>query len=92
VQRRTLAALLVLASALTLGACRRGSSAAPAFAAAEVARGDVAVTASADGVVEPIRTVEVKSKASGEIIAMSIDSGDHVQAGQVLLQLRHRDP
>lgn len=81
----------LLALSVAFGACRSGSDAPPSFATAEVVRGDVAVTASADGVVEPIRTVEVKSKASGEIIAMNVDTGDRVAAGQVLLQLLPRD-
>lgn len=56
-----------------------------------VQRGAIEVTASADGVVEPVRKVEVKSKASGEVTALTADTGDAVTQGQVLVQLLPRD-
>ncbi len=71
--------------------CSRSSSTPPQVPTAEVKRQTIAVTASADGVVEPIRKVEVKSKASGEVISMNADTGDLVTEGQVLLKLLPRD-
>jgi HlyD family secretion protein len=68
-----------------------GSNAPPQVPTVEVRRQNIAVTASADGVVEPIRKVEVKSKASGEVIEMLADTGDVVSEGQILLQLLPRD-
>jgi HlyD family secretion protein len=72
-------------------ACGRGASTPPQVQVVEVRRQTIAVTASADGVVEPIRKVEVKSKASGEVTSLDADTGDLVTAGQVLLQLLPRD-
>jgi HlyD family secretion protein len=68
-----------------------GSNAPPPVPTVEVRRQIIAVTAAADGVVEPIRKVEVKSKASGEVIEMLADTGDVVSEGQILLQLLPRD-
>lgn len=53
----------------------------------KVTRGDLNLTVSADGVVAPINRVEIKSKASGQIVAMYFVEGDVVQKGQLLLEL-----
>jgi HlyD family secretion protein len=90
---RALAWCFVLGS-LSIGqvACgKKGESAAPQVSTTLVQRGAIEVTASADGVVEPVRKVEVKSKASGEITALTADTGDIVTQGQVLVQLLPRD-
>jgi HlyD family secretion protein len=42
------------------------------------------VTAEAAGLIEPIRLVEVKSKASGEITALHVETGDAVKRGDLL--------
>lgn len=68
-------------------ACSKASTEQAPFPTTPVRRGSLVLSASADGVIEPIRKVEVKSKASGEVISMTVDTGDHVEQGQVLLQL-----
>ena len=73
-------------------ACGRRSSNTPQIPTVEVRRQTVAVTASADGVVEPIRKVEVKSKASGEILALNAEIGDTVEAGKLLVSIDRRTP
>ena len=55
-------------------------------------RRDLVVSVSAAGLVEPILTVEVKSKASGEIMEMRAETGDDVQAGQLLARIDPRLP
>ena len=52
-----------------------------------VRRGDLVVSVSATGVIEPILTVDLKSKASGEIIEFPIEEGDRVSAGQLVCRL-----
>jgi HlyD family secretion protein len=49
------------------------------------------VTAEAAGLIEPIRLVEVKSKASGEILRLTVESGDAVRRGDLLGQIDPRD-
>jgi HlyD family secretion protein len=53
---------------------------------------DIVVSASAAGVIEPITTVEVKSKASGEIFEVRVETGDQVEAGQLLARVDPRVP
>lgn len=53
---------------------------------------DIIVAASAAGTVEPIRTIEVKSKASGEIFELHVETGDVVKGGQLLVRVDPRVP
>jgi HlyD family secretion protein len=52
----------------------------------------IQVTVDAAGVVEPESTVEVKSKASGEVLAVHAETGDIVQAGALLVEIDKRTP
>jgi HlyD family secretion protein len=56
----------------------------------KVTRGDLVVTVSASGAIEPSFQVEVKSKASGEILEFEFEPGDRVQKGNTLLTLDQR--
>jgi HlyD family secretion protein len=49
------------------------------------------ITADAIGKVEPIRKVEVKSKASGEILRLYVTVGDEVRPGSLLAEIDPRD-
>jgi len=83
------------AALLTMGmaACSAGEAAeeAPALETAEVELGDLLISAEATGQVEPIREVEVKSKASGEILRLFADVGDEVEPGALLAAIDPRD-
>ncbi len=52
-----------------------------------IARGDLAAMVSATGKIEPIAKVEVKSKASGQIIAMPVEEGDQVKRGALIARI-----
>lgn len=51
---------------------------------------DITVSVSATGVLRPVRIIQVKSKASGEIMRMTVDLGDKVQAGDLIAQVETR--
>lgn len=53
-------------------------------------RGELVVSISATGRIDPIEKVEVKSKASGEIIELPIEEGDMVQRGDLIARLDRR--
>jgi HlyD family secretion protein len=53
----------------------------------KVEKGDLAKSVVATGKVTPITKVEVKSKASGIVKKLLVDSGDRVKKGQLLAQL-----
>ncbi len=88
------AAVRALLLGLALAACngtQASESGSSSIEAAPVTRGDLTVTAEAAGQIEPIRVVEVKSKASGEIREILIETGDVVAAGQLLVRIDPRD-
>ena len=81
------------AAALLLGiaACQKETPA-PPYEAVAVSRRDLVVSASASGAIEPILTVDVKSKASGEIMEMFVETGSNVRLGQLLATIDPRVP
>ena len=76
---------------LGVAACKKADSA-PMYEAVPVERRTVVVSAVASGAIEPILTVDVKSKASGEIIAMHVQTGDDVKSGDPLAAIDPRIP
>lgn len=76
---------------LGVAACKEAESA-PMYEAVPVERRTVVVSAVASGAIEPILTVDVKSKASGEIIGMHVQTGDDVKSGELLANIDPRIP
>ena len=64
----------------------------PVYQMVPVTTRDIVVSASAAGAIEPITTVEVKSKASGEIIEVLVETGDAVTPGRRLIRVDQRVP
>jgi HlyD family secretion protein len=90
--RWLLGGVLVGALALAAAACSRGeASESAALQTADVLRQNMRITAEATGQVEPVRSVDVKSKASGEVLRLHVDVGDYVQPGTLLAQIDPRD-
>ena len=81
-------AVLLLAGVLACGK----PEPAPMYEAVPVQRRTLVVSASASGAIEPVLTVDVKSKASGEIIGMNVQTGDDVKADQLLASIDPRIP
>ena len=63
----------------------------PVFKTSEILHGDLLIKISATGIVKPNFKVEVKSKASGEVLSIPFEEGDHVKKGALLLQLDKSD-
>ena len=81
-------AVLGLAGAIAgIGAALRPNHDIDPSKIAKVEKGDIAKSVVATGKIEPLTKVEVKSKASGIVEKVLVDYGDHVKAGQVLVEL-----
>ena len=81
--------VLTAAAAVVLGAWWfvAGSAEKVSYMTADVARGDLRVEVSANGTLEPTRTVSIGSELSGIVSRVLVDVNDTVTAGQVLIEL-----
>ncbi len=71
-------------------ACKKEAPA-PTYQAVPVERRDIVVSAQASGAVQPDTTVEVKSKASGEVLQVSVETGQVVNRGAPLVRIDPRN-
>ena len=83
------AALFALLAGLS--ACAKAQPA-PPYQKIPVEHRDIVVSATASGVIQPILTLSVKSKASGEILEEPVQTGDEVKQGQLLARIDPRIP
>ena len=72
------AALLVAAAA-----CSNKSAKAPPIQVATVQRRDIVIDAQASGIIEPINIIEIKSKASGMITKLPVETGTMVNPSPI---------
>ena len=82
---------LALAALAALAACKKPEPV-PLYEPQAVARRDIVVSAEANGSVQPIQIVDVKSRASGQILEMRVETGDMVHRGDTLVKVDRRDP
>ena len=78
------AAIILIAVFLVLRLSGDGNSQTVRYKTAEVKRGDLTVTVSATGTLEPVNQVEVGSEVSGSIRSVLVDFNDRVKKGQEL--------
>src|SRR5258705_11898923 len=74
---------IALAMVLALGACKKTTDPTVTIETAAVERRSIVLSAQANGTVEPVDVVEVKSKASGTIVRMPVDIGSNVRTGEL---------
>lgn len=59
----------------------------PVFITEPLARGNLTLTVTANGTLQPVRQVNVGSELSGTVRAVHVDVNDRVRQGQVLIEL-----
>lgn len=96
IPRRTAARLAALAAfalaPVAAGCGDDGADASPAgLESVEVERTELVSSVAATGTVEPIRVIDVKSQASGEILEVAVEIGDAVRRGDLLVRIDPRD-
>jgi HlyD family secretion protein len=89
VSRLTLASAAAVVSLTT--ACKK-QQVVQLYEPVPVARRDIIVSAEANGSIQPIQIVDVKSRASGQILEMRVETGDMVKRGDTLVRVDRRDP
>lgn len=85
--KRLFGAALLLAAV----ACSGRKDKAPPVSVSTIQRRDIIIDAQASGIIEPINIVEVKSKASGMITKLPVETGTMVKPGDLLVQVDTRD-
>lgn len=89
VRLRTLGIAVLMAGAAA--SCRKTKTTALTIETAPVERRNIVLSVQANGTVEPVNIIEVKSKASGTITRMPVDIGSDVKTGTLLVQIDPRD-
>ena len=89
------AALTVAVLAVSAGvvACGTSSADEPAMGLTTVTTEvkDITSAVAATGTIEPIRVIDVKSQASGEVREVGVELGDNVERGALLVRIDPRD-
>ena len=79
------------ATAIVIAGCKKEEPPA-AYQAVPVERRDIVVSARASGTIQPDTVVEVKSKASGEILDLKVETGQLVKRGELMVRVDPRNP
>ena len=89
---KRMAALAVGTAALwLLAGCKQAEESSSAlYESVPVERRSIVVAVEAAGTIEPITTVELKSKASGEVLDITAETGDEVEQGALLVKIDPR--
>ena len=83
--------LVIVLTGAGMAGCKKKADTAITIETAPVERRTILLSVQANGTVEPVNIVEVKSKASGTITRMPVDIGANVKAGDLLVQIDPRD-
>jgi HlyD family secretion protein len=90
-RRRALWAALVLVLAAAAGYYfwqqSQQRNAAPSYVTEPASKGDLTLTVTANGTLQPTRSVSIGSELSGTVLRVLVDVNDRVKKGQVLVEL-----
>ena len=81
----------VAALAVLLNACKKEEPP-MVYQAVPVEQRDIVVSVQASGTIQPDTVVEVKSKASGEILDLQVETGQTVKRGALMVRVDPRTP
>ncbi len=79
--------ILLLAVAVYFWQEQQKANAAPSYSTETVSRGDLTLTVTANGTLQPTRSVSIGSELSGTVLRVLVDVNDQVKKGQVLVEL-----
>jgi len=82
--------ILTILPIMLLGACAEQEDTTLVYDTAGIERRTLEVAVSSAGIVEPLATVEVKSKASGEVLDLQVETGDMVEEGTLMVRIDPR--
>ncbi len=80
-------AVLIVAASIGGWLWNRAARAAPGYSTVTVGRGDLTLTVTANGTVQPTRSISIGSELSGTVLTVNVDVNDSIRKGQVLVVL-----
>jgi HlyD family secretion protein len=82
-----IALVLLLGAGMYYWQAKRSADAAPSFTTEAVVRGNLTLTVTANGTIQPTRAINIGSELSGTVKKVHVDVNDRVKKGQVLVEL-----
>jgi len=79
--------LVLVAAGLWWWQAHKTANAAPGFTTRTVARGNLTLTVTANGTLQPTRSISIGSELSGTVLKVNVDVNDRIRKGQVLVEL-----
>jgi HlyD family secretion protein len=79
--------LLLAGGGLWYWQVRQTASAAPSYVTQTVARGNLTLTVTANGTLQPTRAINIGSELSGTVLKVTVDVNARIRKGQVLVEL-----
>jgi HlyD family secretion protein len=78
---------VVLAAGIWIWRSQQQAAAAPSYVTEPVTRGNLSIAVTANGTLQPTRSVNIGSELSGTVTRVLVDVNDHIRRGQVLVEL-----
>ena len=79
--------LALVAAGLWYWQARKIANAAPSYITQAVERGNLTLTVTANGTLQPTRSISIGSELSGTVLKVNVDVNDRITKGQVLVAL-----
>ncbi len=79
--------ILLLVVGIWYWQASRAASALPSYTTQIVARGNLTLTVTANGTIQPTRSINIGSELSGTVLKVNVDVNDVIKKGQVLVKL-----
>jgi HlyD family secretion protein len=82
-----LALLVMIITGFLYWQAKRAAQALPSYTTQEVTRGNLTLTVTANGTIQPTRSINIGSELSGTVRKVNVDVNDVIKKGQVLVEL-----
>ena len=79
--------IILLVAGFKYWQSKKAANALPRYTTQEVARGNLTLTVTANGTIQPTRSINIGSELSGTVRKVNVDVNDVIKKGQVLVEL-----
>jgi HlyD family secretion protein len=83
----SVALAVLVAAGMWYWQTRQTLNAAPSYTTQPVTRGNLTLTVTANGTLQPTRAINIGSELSGTVLKVNVDVNDRIRKGQVLVEL-----